>query len=274
MFIMANGVKYYVEEKGSGSPLLFLHGFTGDTSTWSEVVERLSKNSRCMTIDLVGHGKTDSPVESNRYSMKNSVEDIKSILDELSIKKISLLGYSMGGRLALAFAVQYPDYIEKLILESASPGLKTEEERILRIQNDHKLAEKIFNNGLNEFIKFWENIPLFASQKKLSSSVQEKIREQRLNQTPLGLANSLKGMGTGEQPSYWDALNKFTFPVFIIVGELDEKFCLIANEMMSKINNATVFKIPEAGHAIHVEKPEKFGTIIEELFLIHKRRDP
>ncbi|MBM7588352.1 2-succinyl-6-hydroxy-2,4-cyclohexadiene-1-carboxylate synthase [Bacillus pakistanensis] len=274
MFIMANGVKYYVEEKGSGTPLLFLHGFTGDTSTWSDNVERLSKNFSCITIDIIGHGKTDSPAETYRYSMRNSVEDIRTILDTLSIKKISILGYSMGGRLALAFAVQYPEYIEKLILESASPGLKTEKERKLRIQNDHKLADKLLNNGIIEFINFWENIPLFSSQKKLSSSVQEKIRKQRLNQNPLGLANSLKGMGAGEQPSYWGELYKFPFPVLLIVGEYDEKFCLIAEEMMSKIGNAHVFKVQEAGHAIHVEKPEKFGTMIEELFLLHKRRDP
>ena len=168
----------------------------------------------------------------------------------------------MGGRLALSFAMQYPEKVRKLVLESSSPGLKTEEERNSRQIQDERLANQILEHGIEEFVHYWENIPLFSSQKELPLQKQEMVREQRLQNSIMGLSNSLKGMGTGVQPSYWDKLSLFEIETLLVTGALDEKFCTIAEKMVASMKNAQWVKVDGCGHAIHVEHSEKFGTIV------------
>ena len=107
---------------------------------------------------------------------------------------------------------------QSLILESSSPGLKTEDERATRRETDHRLAERILQMVLPSFIDFWENIPLFKTQKELSEEQRQVIREERLSQREIGLANSLRGIGTGSQTSYWERLKAVNIPVLLING--------------------------------------------------------
>lgn len=264
MNIVSNGVNYNVRIVGQGEPLLLLHGFTGSIENWETLIVDLEKKFKCVLVDIIGHGETDSPSNYERYSIEKVAKDITVILDSLHFKKVNVLGYSMGGRLALAFAILYQERVKSLIVESSSPGLREQEEREDRIKLDNILANRIEENGIKEFISNWEDIPLFASQKKLSVEKRDKIRNQRLRNNPLGLANSLRGMGTGSQPSYWEQLKTLSVPTLLICGELDSKFCLIADNMRKSLSNVTVKKIKDVGHAIHVELPEIFGKIVIE----------
>ncbi|WP_430339928.1 2-succinyl-6-hydroxy-2,4-cyclohexadiene-1-carboxylate synthase [Rossellomorea vietnamensis] len=267
MILQVNDIRYFVEVKGEGDPLVFLHGFTGDTTTWSGVTDQLSATYRCVSIDLIGHGRTESPKEVTRYTMDRVAADISSLLSELDIDNAVLLGYSMGGRMALYFSLTYPEKVKELILESASPGLKTSEERNERRNKDHALADRIEREGIEDFVDFWQEIPLFASQKRLPDKERSEIRKQRLSQSETGLSNSLKGMGTGAQASLWDRLDELTCPVRLLVGELDHKFVHIAEEMKKLNPDFQILTFSHTGHAIHVEESRKFGTIIEELLL-------
>ncbi|PFA64035.1 2-succinyl-6-hydroxy-2,4-cyclohexadiene-1-carboxylate synthase [Bacillus sp. AFS015802] len=267
MILQVNDIRYFVEIKGKGEPLVFLHGFTGDTTTWASVTDALSASYQCVSIDLIGHGRTDSPKDDSRYTMDRVSEDIYYILNQLGIGNAVLLGYSMGGRTALHFSVKYPQKVKTLILESSSPGLKTLEARAERRKKDQGLAERIEREGIKNFVDFWQEIPLFASQKRLSAEERSEIRKQRLSQSTIGLSNSLRGMGTGAQDSLWGELGKLSIPVHLLVGELDQKFVGIA-ENMKKLNPAfNIVTFSNTGHAIHVEEPRKFGTIIEDLLL-------
>src|SRR5699024_6113442 len=174
-----------------------------------------------ITLDLPGHGKTHA---REPKMMKSFSRDFNELLSHLNIEKAHLVGYSMGGRTALSFAQYYPEKVKSLVIESASPGLKTEEERQSRIENDEKLIKRLKDGGLMKFVSFWESIPLFESQKKLPKEIQKTIREERLMQTPKGLIDSLTYMGTGRQPSWWTSLDQLDMPVLLIVGEHDEKF--------------------------------------------------
>ncbi|WLR50322.1 2-succinyl-6-hydroxy-2,4-cyclohexadiene-1-carboxylate synthase [Bacillus tianshenii] len=262
-------VNYYVETKGEGEPLVLLHGFTGSTADWFPFVEEFSKASQVVLIDLIGHGKTEKPHDEARYQMEEVVEDLKEIFDQLGLEKVTLLGYSMGGRTALSFASIYPERVHKLILESSSPGLQTEEEREERRERDRMLANKIEQEGMEWFVGKWGNIPLFASQKRLPDAVKEMQTKQRLKNVPRGLANSLRGMGTGEQPSWWNELNTFNFPVFLLTGEEDEKFFTIAKKMKKLIPNAFHQVIDHAGHTIHLEEPKIFAKIVVDALKEH-----
>ncbi|WP_449537346.1 2-succinyl-6-hydroxy-2,4-cyclohexadiene-1-carboxylate synthase [Ferdinandcohnia sp. Marseille-Q9671] len=264
MFISSHGVNYHVKVVGNGMPLLFLHGFTGSISNWKQVADSLKNHYTCVLIDIIGHGKTDSPTDFHRYSIPHVAQDIIQILDQLDIPKVTIVGYSMGGRLALATAILHQSRVENLILESSSPGLRTEEERFLRLQSDEQLARQIVLEGIKSFVDYWETIPLFSSQRLLSKEKQLEIRKQRLRNNPKGLANSLRGMGTGAQPSYWHRLSELSIPTLLLCGGLDSKFCNIAEQMNSSMYHASVKKIKNAGHAIHVEQPDIFGKIVNE----------
>ena len=258
------GAEYHVEILNSAKSrtVVFLHGFTGSTATWKEIAGALP-DYKIVLIDLLGHGKTASPPQSSRYAMELQIRDLKKLLDKLGILNFALAGYSMGGRIALAFAAAYPEHVRLLILESASPGLKTTAEQLERQLRDEKLAERILADGIFEFVEFWEKIPLFDSQKNLADKVRERIRHERIAQKPLGLANSLIGIGTGSQASYWDGLEVLEMPVLLVAGTLDAKFMEIAKRMAARLPKATFCSI-EAGHAIHVEKPAEFATIVRE----------
>ncbi|WP_445489318.1 2-succinyl-6-hydroxy-2,4-cyclohexadiene-1-carboxylate synthase [Niallia sp. 03133] len=267
MKIVVEEVSYHVEIYGDGPPLLLLHGFTGDSSTWHPLIPLWKKNFQLVMVDLIGHGQTDAPIKEHYYNIQTASKHLYEILKVLQIDTAYLLGYSMGGRLALSFSIAYPDLISKLILESASPGLKTlEMQRQRRIQ-DNELGESILKEGIKKFVNKWENIPLFNSQKNINKIQQNQIRKQRLRNNPIGLVNSLKGMGTGSQPSWWDHLLDVTCETLLITGEFDKKFCFIAKEMTKKNGEFQWQLVEEAGHAIHVEKPEIFGTIVSGFLL-------
>lgn len=273
MLINVGGISYNVKIDGNDSlpPVILLHGFTGDHTTWESLKETLKGLFQVITIDLIGHGKTDSPKQPERYEVDRAAKDIIDIMDHLQLDTAHLLGYSMGGRLALSIALKYPDKMKSLMLESVSPGLKTKEEKEARVLNDEALATRILDHGIINFVHYWENIPLFQTQKKLPVEIQNQIRAQRLQNNPIGLANSLRGFGTGRQPSWWPELNKLDIPVLLMCGKLDEKFCKIAAEMNQLLPESAMIEFNAAGHAIHVEQPNKFDTIVKE-FLIEQER--
>ncbi|MBU8879862.1 2-succinyl-6-hydroxy-2,4-cyclohexadiene-1-carboxylate synthase [Bacillus sp. FJAT-29790] len=262
-----DGIRYHVDKWSSqslDSPLLLLHGFTGDSAAWREFEPQWKRHSNTITVDIIGHGKTDSPLDESRYDIESMASDLHKLLKEMGIEQTDLLGYSMGGRLAITFALKFPKMVRKLILESSSPGLETEREREARRIQDEQLAWRIQEYGVNGFVEYWENIPLFQSQKRLPENLRKKIRMQRLNNSQVGLINSLKGMGTGSQPSFWEELDQLNIPTLLITGSLDEKFCRIADKMIEKLKKGEWVSITDCGHAIHVENPEIFGTIVSE----------
>lgn len=250
---------------GAKERIVFLHGFTGSTHTWDKVISYLPNTFELLTIDLIGHGLTSKPMDSDRYAVEEQIADLHALFQELQWSNFTLIGYSMGGRLALSYASQYP--VKRLILESSSPGLFDEEERVSRKQSDERLAGRILNEGLTSFVNFWEEMPLFHTQRHLSMEKQQLIRQERLAGSEIGLANSLRGFGTGVQPSYWKKLEEIVTPTFLLTGELDEKFSKLAKEMKKYLPNVAHKEIRDVGHAIHVENPELFATIVEDIIL-------
>ncbi|MBC2008325.1 2-succinyl-6-hydroxy-2,4-cyclohexadiene-1-carboxylate synthase [Listeria welshimeri] len=258
--MLVNGQTYYVTNTVNGEKpvLLMLHGFTGSNKTFQESITHLEEHFSIVAPDLLGHGKTDSPDEIARYSIERIVDDLVTILQELKIMQCFVLGYSMGGRVATAFASAHPEMVRGLILVSSSPGLAQKDLQESRVQADNRLADMLESEGIRSFVDYWEKLALFASQEVLSDELKKRIRLERLAQNPNGLAMSLRGMGTGKQPSYWNHLVDFTFPVLLMTGSLDEKFEKIAQEMQQLLPNSTHVTVQNAGHAVYLEQPNIF----------------
>lgn len=264
--VPVRGISIHVEIEGEPHlpAIVFLHGFTGTSATWNEVRNEFKGTYRTIAVDLTGHGQSTVPNNPKRYSMEEQIEDLETLFEHLGLDSFYLVGYSMGGRISLAYTIQYPQRVKALILESSSPGLQDAQARADRRTADELLAQKIIDEGITSFVDKWENIPLFESQKSLSIEKRQEIRLERVQQSAIGLANSLLGIGTGSQKPFWEALQSIQNPVFLITGELDAKFVAIAREMNNLSPTWRHIVVPSAGHAIHVEKPRLFATMIME----------
>lgn len=251
-------VALHARVEGEGAPVLVLHGFTGSSESMDGVAAGLCDRWQTVRLDLVGHGESEAPRDAAEYTMERCIEQVTAALDRLGIGSAHVVGYSMGGRAALALAAWHPGRVRSAILVGACAGLADAAARAERRRADEALADRIEREGLDAFVEHWMSLPLFATQRRLGADALARARAQRLRNRPHGLANSLRGMGTGAQPPLHEALHRVNVPVGIVVGELDAKFSAIAHELATSLPCAEVNAIPAAGHACHVEAPRAF----------------
>ncbi len=266
-FVYVNGVRLGIEQRGetrnNNQTLVLLHGFTGSAAGWGHQMDILADYGlRIIAIDLLGHGQSDAPDDAKRYSIEYCQKDILAALQKLGVNKgqAIILGYSMGGRIALY--TTFSGFFRALILESSSPGLEDPAEREKRRTNDEALAASIEREGIPAFIERWESLPLFASQRTLPFECREALHRQRLQNNATGLAQSLRGVGTGVQPSLYAQLPTLHIPVLLIAGELDTKFTTIAKHMAQALPQSQLHIIPAAGHTVHLEQPQLFTSLV------------
>lgn len=224
----------------------------------------LAPHFNTLTVDLPGFGGT--PSAGIDYGMGDIAEGIRQLLISLDIQKVDILGYSMGGRVALAFIASHPEYVGRAVLESSSPGIASGEERETRRHADGRRAARI-NEDFPAFIASWEGMGLFSSQQSLPDKTLEQQRQNRLSQQPEEASDSLMKYGTGVQPSYWEKLGDIRRPVLLLAGGQDEKFIRINSSMSELLPDARLEIIDGAGHNIHMEAPRKFGTIVIDFLL-------
>ncbi len=243
-------------------PVVFLHGFSGSSNDWKFIFKQLPSKFFPVAIDLIGHGKSDSPSASKFYTVKSIVKQLDNIFSSLGLDKIILCGYSMGGRVAISYAVTFPKKIKGLILESTSPGIADLKLRKERYSADVQLAKEITEKGLQKFFDKWFEKALFKSLKNVPTKTYNKLKNERLNNSITGLSNILTNFSTGKMPGYWTQLNMLGFPVLLLTGSLDIKFTEINSRMNKLINNAEYIIVDNSGHNIHFEKPKKFINFI------------
>lgn len=258
-FYTVKDATYAYEVSGEGIPIVLLHGFTGSSLAWSAFISEFQSDFKLITIDLPGHGAT---ITAEGKTMEACCADLAGLFEHLELSSFHLVGYSLGGRTALSFALKYPLMIASLILESASPGIAKKVERLERVKSDEALAKRIEQEGISNFVDFWESIPLFSSQRNLPTAIKNKVREERVSQQVAGLAGSLRLMGTGIQRSLWKELAGFTKPVLLIVGAFDEKFVKMNKEMQQYFGQATIEVVPMAGHTVHLEQAALFSKLV------------
>jgi 2-succinyl-6-hydroxy-2,4-cyclohexadiene-1-carboxylate synthase len=203
-------------------------------------------------LDLPGHGRNVANPDESDFSLASAL----SAIADSGQWPAGLVGYSMGGRLALHFAAQRPDAVRRLVLESASPGLETQAERRVRRESDDELACVIEHEGVEAFIDQWERLPLFETQATADESVRSRLRAGRLRNSVEGLAGALRGLGTGALPSLWDALLGIHVPTLVLVGGLDRRFVSTGERMAAALPDARLVVVPGAGHAVHLERPD------------------
>ena len=260
---MSGSVPVQVCEFGprDGAPLVLLHGFLGHGGNWAETAALLAPQGvRVLAPDLPGHGGTEFP---DGLDWAGTVRLLDAAVSERVPPSWHLGGYSLGGRLALQWALDFPEHVLSLTLESCSPGVADADERAARCAADAALAARleqaVWEDGAcGAFLREWYTQPLFASLAE-KPVLFERVILSRLANWPNAAGAALRAFGRGAQPSLWEALSPISCPVLLITGAHDPRHSSILREMAARLADATVEILPDCGHAAHLEAPAAFA---------------
>jgi 2-succinyl-6-hydroxy-2,4-cyclohexadiene-1-carboxylate synthase len=267
--VATNGIFLNVEVMGDGPIILMLHGFTRDARAWQPVLPAF-EGYRAVRVDLIGHGRSDGPADPARYTMAHAVEDLLALLHHIHVEQYALVGYSLGGRVGLHLATAAPERLWALVIESASAGIEDPAQRAARVESDEKLAQSVFTDGIEAFVDRWQAQSLFVSQTSLPAEVLAEQRLQRLENSPTGLANSLRGMGAGAQDYILDRLEVIDAPALFLAGALDARYAAIAPVLAAQVPGARHCIIEGAGHTTHLEQPEAWARLVRDFLDKHR----
>ena len=251
-------LNYFVA--GEGTPVTLLHGFTQSGRSWKEVITTMPQGWRSVVPDLRGHGETRTR-PGMECTMDGCVADLEMLWDHLGVERTHLVGYSMGGRLALHVAARKPERLLSLLTIGAHAGLE-EDARVGRQLGDEALAQRIEKDGLEPFVKYWSALPLFAGLERRGPAFVAQLRAERMNNTVAGLACSLRGMGAGMMQPVWDDLARLTVPSTFVAGQLDHGYVASARRLAAAVPNGRVEVVQRSGHAVHQERPEAFARVL------------
>lgn len=241
-----------LQRDGSGPVLVWLHGFTQTKDSGHTFRSILAGTHELLTIDLPGHGENSS--------ISASLDETADLLARaLPSEPFALGGYSMGGRVALHFAMRHRERLSSLVLLSATLGIRDDGERTARRDRDNALAERVELIGVQAFLDEWLAQPMFATLPDDPLERAARSRDAR------GLANSLRYAGTGTQVWLGEKVTSLAVPTLIVAGANDPKFVGEAHLLNDVLKNATTSLVPHAGHAAHLERPDEVAALIAGL---------
>lgn len=261
---VGGGLRLHGDRGGAGQPLLLLHGFTGSTGTWTALRQSVGERFETIALDLPGHGRSSAPAEPGRYALGTLAADLSRVLDALDVEQPAVLGYSLGARAALRFALDRPERVGALVLESVSAGVDDAGERAARLAADRALADSIERDGIEAFVARWETLPLWESQRILPAEARAAQRAARLANVPRGLANSLRGAGVAAEAPVTGRLTSLNAPTLVVAGALDAKFVALGEAIAARAPRARFVAVEGAGHAVHLERPGVLAAHVEE----------
>jgi 2-succinyl-6-hydroxy-2,4-cyclohexadiene-1-carboxylate synthase len=246
-------VRLHSERDGDGRPVVLLHGFGQTARCWGALSAALTPGYEVIRLDAPGHGDTGG-----------EGADLATTADLIAetAGPAAYVGYSMGGRMALQLAVDRPDVVQRLVVIGGTPGIEDDSERAARREADQALAQRIRDEGVDAFIRYWLDLPLFAGL-----PAEARFEDERRRNTAEGLATSLERAGTGSQEPLWDRLASIDVPVLLVAGQDDPRYVDLAFRTSAAIGVGTeVSLIPHAGHSAHLEQPERFtGALLRWL---------
>lgn len=254
------------EQQGSNEKptLVFLHGFLGNRKDWKKTIKQLKDDFHCITIDLPGHGLSAGNLAPLDQGFEYCNELIKFSLDELDVTSFTLIGYSLGGRIALDYARSQADpRLTHLILESSHIGLTNESEKQQRYHFDLAWAERFSTLSLEESLYQWYEQPIFND---LTIKQKEYVIEKRSHNYGVFLANMLLSTSLANQVCAQDFLATTTLPVTYFHGEKDAKFSKLA-ALLSETTNVKTVCFNGLGHNTHQQDPINYANNIKALLL-------
>ncbi len=240
---------------------LGLHGFTGSGADFAPWFAELSDTLSWEAPDLPGHGSLAGAMASELASMDACNAMLRARIESAS-RPVIVVGYSLGGRVALNFASQFSHLIAGLVLIGANPGLRDEGLRQERLRWEQELCERLRRDGVQAFMNYWQALPIIETQKRIPENVWHRMQERRLISNAEGLIQSIRTMGTGRMTALWENLRGLNCPVLYCAGQEDEKYCAIGREVAELVPQGQFVSVPGAGHAAHLEAMGSSASLV------------
>jgi len=253
------GVRKSAHQRPDRPTVIFLHGFLGSGACFSPLLECLN-NINPILIDLPGHGATRFPNNPGRFHLQHQLSDLRHLIPMLTDAEYTLYGYSMGGRLALRFALSQPPKLKSLVLESTSPGIPGISGARMRLLEDQQRAQEVLLD-YNGFLARWNTMPMFKGGNPHQEDVEAYMNIQK-HQDPRGIANSLLGFSAALMPMVRDQLKHLQIPVTLITGAYDLNYVSSARVMAEKIADVQAYTIENAAHRVHLDAPDQVANIL------------
>ncbi|MEO0794154.1 MAG: alpha/beta fold hydrolase [Verrucomicrobiota bacterium] len=242
-------------------PILALPGFLGDAQDFAWLAQQSLQHLDWWSLDLPGQGNAKHEGIRNGLflghflaAVKRAQREIVEHTQQLPI----LLGYSMGGRIAIQTALDSPKYWRALVTIGSTPGIESEDDRATRRKADALLAEKIRRQPIEVFLEQWNQLPIIRSQQSIPSDLRIPMQERRRQNIPDAIANMLTALSPGLIPSRWEDLPNLKIPCLFTAGTNDKKFSNIADLMAALAPQSQLAPIRRAGHCAHLEQPHDF----------------
>jgi 2-succinyl-6-hydroxy-2,4-cyclohexadiene-1-carboxylate synthase len=243
--------------------LVLLHGMFGGPWSYDGVLGALAQPRNLLVPTLSYHGATrGAPLPDVDYL--EEVERLAGQIAETCSAPVDLVGYSLGGRLALGLSVAHPQLVRRLLLVSSRRGLESQLERDERQRADEHWARLLESEGLDAFFERWWTQPLFASLSRLPKETLHEELVRRKSHDPSGLAAALRRLGLGKQPSYLSEARNLRLPVTLLAGALDEKYLALSAQLASELPLGRCVVVEQAGHHLLLEAPCRVAQIIDE----------
>lgn len=237
--------------------MTFLHGFTQRGASWDELWSLLPQRARLIAVDLPGHG--DSPDAG--ATLPEAAAALWATWDALGVERSALVGYSLGGRLALWAAAAHPHRVTHLVTIGAHAGLEGQDRRP-RLESDEALARRIERQGVDWFAAYWADLPIFAGLRARGPERLAAYDRMRRANRASGLAASLRGMGGAAQPPFWDRLPTITAKALFLAGERDQPYLDHAHRLRAGVPGSRLGIVPGAGHPAHLEQPARVAALL------------
>ena len=278
------GCSYFYRRWGSpGNPVVvLLHGFMQSSASWNDLACLLQEHYCVYALDFIGHGQSDASLNPERYSYEDMASSVDYFIREvLHVSQVHLVGYSMGGRIALSLIASSCDVLASVVLESCNLGCANEEERTEAAKRNQSWVHRLRFDGMEAFVEYWEDLPLFKTQKELG--YHKVLHASRASNNPACMALCLEGAGKQAMPLSGNTLGVLRWvlqgdagnetsgrcgeasvregacsvsrkqsrlPLLYLYGSKDEKSKAVANQL-SEVG-ALVSSI-DAGHNVHLE---------------------
>ncbi|RMH71563.1 MAG: alpha/beta fold hydrolase [Actinomyces sp.] len=260
--VRAGGVELAVDRRGTGPPVLVLHGFTGSAGAMAPLCDRLTRGHHLVVPDLAGHGRSSVPSSPGEGSVAALAAQVLSVLDVFSLEAAHLVGYSMGGRVALTVAAAAPHRLRSLVTIGATGGITDPARRAERRRADAARADRLLAEGIEAFVDAWMALPLFAGEARLGPGHLRRARERRLAQRVEGLVAALRWAGTGTMAPLDEALARVSVPATFVAGAEDTRFVAEAERLAARVAHGRAVAVPDAGHAAHLERPDLVAEVV------------
>lgn len=266
-YACSDGVNLYVEDSGSGIPVVFVHELAGDTRCWEQQVRFLGRRYRCVTFNARGYPPSDVPEAPEAYSQRQAVEDIAAVMRDRGIDRAHIVGLSMGGYATLNFGIAYPHLCRSLVVAGAGHG-SDPDKREAFFADCTELADRIQRLGMAEGIRHYANSAVRRRYREKDPRGFEEFNGYFAEHSPLGTALTILGCQLKRPTVYelGERLAGLDMPVLVITGDDDAPCLEPALFLKRTIPDARLWVVPRTSHPINLEEPDAFNRALLDFF--------